>query len=352
MVGVLATRGHPTTFFKKKMEKIIKLFLAFVSCICIFTSCDTEGDEVETGFYQYSFSFFYPEEANSEYEFTFNGIEGRSGVVSRSEPDGLLEITEVGSGKSVFSKQISLAEQGSNIQFIKLGETIDIYSEERYVSFTPTVIYSGDASQYSLWFNEQELQNGILNYLSVENLTGNLQIRKVNEASPVFSQEMTIEANSFINLMQISDMEFLNVPEDTEPEPTDNHKCKVRLYYPSGVLDAEEIRVDFYAFDEYMWDWASELPLAGSVTIKQGEISDYVEFTYSEDGSEYISYMYSITNTATDQKYVDYMTDYIYFGGSNIPAPDGCNATFKKVTYQMLEGGRDFSVLEGLTTRW
>ena len=243
-----------------------------------------------------------------------------------------------------------MAEQ-SQIQFIKIGEVISVYSPEKFISFIPTIIYSGDASQYSAWFGNQELQVGVLNYLSIDKQTGNFEIRKEGETDPVFSEEMTIEADAVINLLQISETDFIEVPEDTTPAPTESNKCLVRFYYPAGVFDAEEIRIDLYAFDENEWDWATELPCAGSVTVKKGEISDYVELTFSADGSQYISYMCDMTDVSTGEKLTDYLSDYVYLGqNENIPTDDGSTTVFSKVTYQIIDG-YEFSVLEGLTTR-
>ena len=324
--------------------------LCLMLVVTMLAGCDTEGDEIEMGYYSYSFSFFYPEDISNDYEFVFNGNVGASGIVPKNEPDGFLEIREKGSGKNVFSQQISLAEQ-SQIQFIKIGEVISVYSPEKFISFIPTIIYSGDASQYSAWFGNQELQVGVLNYLSIDKQTGNFEIRKEGETDPVFSEEMTIEADAVINLLQISETDFIEVPEDTTPAPTESNKCLVRFYYPAGVFDAEEIRIDLYAFDENEWDWATELPCAGSVTVKKGEISDYVELTFSADGSQYISYMCDMTDVSTGEKLTDYLSDYVYLGqNENIPTDDGSTTVFSKVTYQIIDG-YEFSVLEGLTTR-
>ena len=316
-----------------------------------FTACDTEGENVETGYTVYRYNIVYPENQSvtnlavtlDSDTVSYNGLirPGRDGYT------GQLQVAC--SDYTTLEEEITL-HPGDNIPLLFLPDgTIAVYDSASYLSFNASFILNGGMTAE---LNGQPIVQG-LNYLANEKANGELQFYAEGAADPVGSMPVAITNGVNLNIIQLDETTFIEMPEDTEPEPADNHKCKVRLYYPSGVLDAEEIRVDFYAFDEYMWDWVSELPLAGSVTIKQGEISDYVEFVYSEDGSEYISYMYSITNTATDQKYVDYMTDYIYFGGgSNIPAPDGCNATFKKVTYQILEGGQDFSVLEGLSTRW
>lgn len=301
------------------------------------------------GFYSYSFSFFYPKNIEKDYEFRFNDKIGSTGIISRNTPEGILEVYEKSSGQTVYNQQISLAEI-SNIQFIKLGDNILQYIPEKFITFTPTIIYSGSAAQYSAWFNNQKLQVGELNYLSIDNLRGNFEIRKVGETTPSFLTEMTIEAGAVINLMQISDVDFIEFPEDIEPEPTEVNKCKVRFYYPDEVFDADEIKIDLYSFDEYIWDWVEPLELESSVTVKKGEISDYVELSYITDGSGMTSYLYSITNTTTGDKFVDYMTDMVYMGVPEMPCGDGVDVVFKKVTYQIMKNN-SFQVLEGLTKR-
>ena len=332
---------------KKQMKKYVSLLLAIF--ISLFSSCEMEGDSIDVGYYSYSISFFYPENISNNYEFAFNGEKGSAGYISEDNLNGLLEVYEKDNSTLVFSKEVSLADDAS-IQLIKLGGDVFIYSKDDYISFIPTVIYSGNSSDYSIWFNDQELENGNTNYLSKQNLTGTFQIRKSKVSSPIYSLEVTIADGTKINFMQLSDTEVLNIPEDDEPDPTDQHVAKVRLFYTPDVLDTDEIRMDFYRFDEYSWDWASELPVAASVTLKKGELSKYVEFNYLSDG--YISYMCDITDLNTGTKITDYMSDYVYLGTPNWPSGDGTLATFKKVTYKILNGGKGFSVMEGLSTRW
>ena len=334
------------------MKKYLYLFSVLCAMLFSFSSCETEGDEVGKEFYSYSLSFFYPQDIDKNYEFVFNGKKGTTGLVAKDTPEGVLEVYEKGNSTPAFTKLISLADQ-QNIQFIKIGESVEIYIPDKFISFTPTIIYSGNEAEYSVWFNNQKLQNKAVNYLSIDKLNGLFEIKKVDEAEAVFSAEMTLTNDAIINLMQISDTEFLDLPEDTEAEPTEGNKSKVRFYYPAGVFDAEEIRIDLYAYDENEWDWETELPVAGSVTVGKGKISDYVEIEFSADGSQYISYFCDMTDTSTDTKLNDYMSDYIYVGQNNyIPSDDGSNAIYKKVTYQILEDGLEFNILESLTTKW
>lgn len=329
------------------MKKYVSLLLAIF--IFLFSSCETEGNSIDVGYYSYSISFFYPGNISNNYEFAFNGEKGSGGYVFRNDANGLLEVYEKGNSTPVFSKQISLADD-SSIQLIKLGGDIVIYNKDNYISFIPTAIYSGNSSDYSIWFNDQELNNGNTNYLSKQNLTGTFLMKKKGASSPIYSQKITIADGEKINFMQLSDTEVLNIPEDDEPEPTDQHIAKARFFYTSDALNADEIRMDFYRFDENSWDWASELSVVASVTLKKGELSKYVELNYLSDGA-YISYMCDITDLKTGAKITNYMSDNVYVGAPNAPS-DGTLATFKKVTYKILSGGKQFSVMDGLTTKW
>lgn len=328
------------------MKKYV-CFTCLLICFLSFFGCDTEGDNWDVGYYEYSFSFFYPEDIEQNYTFVFEGKEGANGIVPRNTPNGLLEIHEKENGNIVFSQNISLEER-QNIQFIKIGDRIDIYSEDKFIPMTPSVIFTNEADSYTIWFNDQELQNNVINYIPTENLTGDLEIRKTGETTPIFSTEVTITAGMSINLMQLSDTEFLDIPEDTEPEPTVYNTSKVRfLYTGDEILNTDEIILKLYKVD-VNWDWSSQVPVTYTLTLQRGVISEYVEFNMTDINNDY--YIYSI-ELPTGEVIIDYdsqmfISDYLY--GDDTWSFLG----WKKATVMISGGGNTIEVLTGLSIPW
>ncbi len=330
------------------MKKYIYLFFFMFSFFLY--SCDTEGEDYDTGYYTLKTAFIYPQDAGNSYNITFNGRDARSQYVSRKDASGKLEVHDKEKNRLLFSQEITV-EKSEEIQLIKLpGKDVDLYSEEKYISFTPTILFSGDASQYTASFNGQELAVGERNYLSVKELTGKLQIFKEGVNESLYSQEMTIAANGNINVMQLSETDFMEVPANDEPAPEKDNLAKARFFYNDAFSSSSSIRVDFYYFDEYVWDWASELPLAASVTLKKGELSSYVEFELKEDYG-YTSFII----TAFDVDKNEYITQYLidYTSGPTI-SKDGMKSLYKFVTYQLEMPKRTirFSPIEALSTHW
>lgn len=340
------------------IRKNIKLIFGLFICLLSLASCDKDGDyNPHTEFFKYSFSFFYPNVSIGDYEYIFQGkTTKQGGTTSRDTPEGLLEVKEVSSGKIVFSQQVSMEKQLKYEFVIAAGNEVMLYSPEKFISFTPTVIFSDAATPYTLSFGGRELEQGKLNYLPVEESTGTFEIRKEGSSEALFAQEMTLADGANVNLMQMSAEEFMEIPEDTEPEPTEPYKCKVRFYYPANAAEAlrgaEEIRIDLYRADVNSWDYTSELPVESSLTVKKGGFSDYAELDFHlDDPSQYIDYLYSLTNTATNEKIVNYLIDQFSVGYTSETPYDGMGSViFKKVTYQITDR-ESTDVMEGLTVR-
>ena len=152
-----------------------------------------------------------------------------------------------------------------------------------------------------------------------------------------------------LSLMQLAEMDFMEIPEDTEAEPTQSNTVKVRFFYiPDETLTMDEIRVDFYRCDA-TWDWATPLPLAKTLTLKKGELSPYILFDLSDPIYDF--YFYDITDVKTGEKIVDYLT---YFSIVSMPllVMTGDAVKYKKATEQFIMGGLDFKVWDSLSTLW
>ncbi len=326
------------------------IYLFFFMFPFFLSSCDTEGEDYDTGYYTLKTAFIYPQDAGNNYNITYNGKDARSQYVSRKDANGKLEVYDKEKNTLLFSQEITI-EKSKEIKLIKLpGKDVDLYSEEKYINFTPTILFSGDASQYTASFNGQELAVGETNYLSVKDLTGKLQIFKKGVNEPLYSQEMTIAANSNINVMQLSETDFMEVPADDEPAPETTDIAKARFFYNDAFSSSSSIKINFYYFDENTWDWGSELPLAASVTLKKGELSSYVELELKEDYG-YTSFLIDAFDVDKNEYITQYLVNYTY--GPKF-SEDGQKSIYKFVTYQLVMHGStvQFNPIEALSTRW
>lgn len=334
------------------MKKYIGFFC--ILCTYLLIGCDTEQELIDTSYYPYSVSFFYPDDVSNNYEYAFNGVKGNSGIVSINDTDGLLEVFDKESGKSILSEKISITGN-TKIQLIKLGSDIAIYNEADYISFIPTFIYSGNTADYTALFNGQILESGKTNYLSKENLTGSLEIKKIGEISPVYTSELTIAEGDKLNIMQLSETTFLDVPEDSEPDPIDNHRYKIRIFYTPDAFTADELKIDFYRCDWNVWWGEEELPKYGTpLFVKKGEISEYIELELLP--GENNSFLCDITDAANpDIVFATYNIEMQpdFISGIGIDYNNG-TSTYKKCTFRLtLSGGGIYAnLLEGLSIKW
>lgn len=335
------------------MKYYINFF--FFAFVLLLSSCDNEGDIADFGYYTFQMSFIYPEEAQDDHRIVFNGEDIRAGTnqyISRKNNEGKLQVYDKEKGSLLYSQEIMIQEDQQRLQLIKLpGKEIDLYSEDTYVGFLPTILFSGDASLFTTSFNGQELVVNKTNYLSIDNLKGNLQIIKKGESDPIYSQEFLIEPNSNINIMQLSETEFITVPEDDEPAPETRNLGKVRFFYNDAFSSSSAIRVDFYYFDEYTWDWASELPLGESVVLKKSELSSYIEFNVTKE-SGLTSIICDVYDLDNEEFITHYLENYNY--GPLLNSKIHNESTHKFSTWQM--GGETgfvtFKIIEALSTRW
>ena len=234
------------------MKNISILFFFFF--IVSFSSCETEGEFAVTSYNTYSIFFFYPSNIDANYEFVLEGNKGTSGYISKSKSEVELNVFKKDNQESVFSGRIAIEdlEYVNNnliIKLIALDDKVDIYNESNYISFIPTILYTiGTEDDYVLSFNNQTLENGKSNYIPKEKTEGLIQIKKDNESTDLCyaSDPITITEGMNLSLMQLAEKEFLELPEDTEVEPTQPNTAKVRFFYiPDETLTMDEIRVDF-----------------------------------------------------------------------------------------------------------
>lgn len=327
------------------MKNYLFFFLSIWALL--LTGCQKEAELKDTAYTPYSFSFFYPEDISQNYEFSFNGRLGATGMVPYAIKEGLLEIYTKGNKERVFSQMISLSEN-KDLQFIKLGDSIYVYDKMNFISFTPSVIFSGQ-DHYSILFNDFKIQNLKLNYLPKNKSVGKFEIQDENDRISWVSDSIDLSQNQQITLVQIDNNNFATLPEDTVPDPLNKNECKVRLYYPANMLDADSVRVDIYKAVTSEWDFISPLPLYSSVIIKKNNMSDYITFVFGKDASQSIMYLYSLTNAnpnSGNEKYVDYLRDQMIIDDSNAPLWNYKDSTdYKKATLLFTDKGLYFKMI-------
>lgn len=276
----------------------IKFILLSLCAIFCFASCDTEGDEIEMGYLSFNVSFVYPSTASDNYKIIFNGDEIlNSGVVSKNNPSGILEIYNRQDNSLDFSQSITVTPN-MTIQFIELNGEVDLYSEEKYTWFVPTLVINtpGEENLYNLTFNGQNLPlYGERMYVNKNNLNGTLELKK--EGTTVFSQEYTVTPEGYLNMIEMMNqttglMEYTILEGGgDEEEPASDNICKTRFFYTKGYkfADVDSIRAVVSAFDpdQYWMTMDDNLVIPiDTITFKAGELSEYVDLDLTQFRTE------------------------------------------------------------------
>lgn len=332
------------------MKSYIYLFLSIFLFLLI--SCDTEGEDMYSGYISFTTSFVYPTDAYDNYRVVFNGYEitkGKSMQVDRKNPTGTLEVYQIGSNTPEFSKEITV-EANDTVRLIKLdGELIDVYSEEDYISFNVNIIYSNEGQEnlYKVVFNDLELNNGV-NYMSKkDDLTGSIEIYKEEETIPVFSKAISLDSGSSINIMQLSETEFLSVPTNDEPDPESERYTKVRFFYTSdGIPDVASVKLIVYATDYGLYSTFAEI---GSIEeLKVGELSAYLTCDWQYftliNGKSTI-FLYDLINLATGEKIVDHTVKKVSTSLSQ-------SSNWKFATQRIISSGKKMTQVSALCSSW
>lgn len=281
-----------------KMTRIKFILLSLCAIFC-FTSCDTEGDEIEMGYLSFNVSFVYPSTASDNYKVVFNGDEIlNSGVVSKNNPSGILEIYNKQDNSLEFSQSITITPN-MTIQFIELNGEVDLYSEEKYTWFVPTLVINmpGEEDLYTLTFNGQNLPflYGERVYVNRNNLEGKLELKR--EGTIVFSQEYTVTPEGYLNMIEMMNqttglMEYTILEGGgDEDEPASDNICKTRFFYTKGYkfADVDSIRAVVSAFDpdQYWMTMDDNLVVPiDTITFKAGELSEYVDLDLTQFRTE------------------------------------------------------------------
>jgi hypothetical protein len=313
-------------------------YLYVLLAALITISCEQKGEFIDIGYYSASAVFIYPEGVTSNYDYTFNG--NSLGLISRNNPTGVLEVIEKDGSTVIFSQEVNLSDN-VEFQFIQNpGQPVELYIADDYITINNAITYLGTGEGYATLFNGQELSSGKNYYKKANGLPGQLEIYQDGNETPVYSSELDMDENDeiVISLVQLEAQLFLDVPEDTEPDPELNNISKLRFFYTSSALPGvDRIKLIVYDWNDF------DNPKA-EIEMNVGELSSYVTIDWStieESGG----LCQDIINVETDEKIVD---SYV-----NLDAYiDALPGYYKKATMQIGDGGVVVKGIAALSTTW
>lgn len=318
------------------------VLLTFISTL--FVGCD-KNDELNddiAGFYELSLDIVYP--LGSTYIAEFNGQDISNTKFSRNIEKGELKIFPKGNNIAELTiNDYNISQAGEKIRLIKLsGQNIELYREEDFVTFQNNIQFI--SNKYKATLNGQELTKG-LNYYKKENgLDGTLKIYEQNTTEPIFTQSLSIleTGESKINLLQLSETLFLDVPADTVPDPLSEQYTKVRFFYTPNVFPGvEKIKLEILEY--------TNLTPIGSIEMNVGELSPYLTIDWdivTNAGGQLNGLCQIITDLATGNILVN--------GETNYDAVIDLikNNNYKKVTCQIPVDGIVIKPIETLSSKW
>lgn len=260
-------------------------YLLFAILALMLNSCDTNGEFIDEGYNEVGTSFM-PQNISSNYRVTFNGKE--SPYIGKGEEFVKIEVFE----KNSDSEQPILVENNWSVSqpitFVQsLGEKLGTYSKEEYLEFTPAVVFSENATNYSVQFESYELQLGSINYIAKEDLPGTLSIKNKADNQQLYSEEITVNSPQTFTIIQLSTTDFLGVNEENKPEDPEVGTFKVRFLYTQDAFpDYPELKLVLY-YMSLGFDQFSD-PVA-TITLKANELSEYVTINqnYFNEGTTY-----------------------------------------------------------------
>lgn len=318
------------------------VLLTFISTL--FVGCD-KNDELNddiAGFYELSLDIVYP--LGSTYIAEFNGQDISNTKFSRNIEKGELKIFPKGNNIAELTiNDYNISQAGEKIRLIKLsGQNIELYREEDFVTFQNNIQFI--SNKYKATLNGQELTKGLNYYKKVNGLDGTLKIYEQNTTEPIFTQSLSIleTGESKINLLQLSETLFLDVPADTVPDPLSEQYTKVRFFYTPNVFPGvEKIKLEILEY--------TNLTPIGSIEMNVGELSPYLTIDWdivTNAGGQLNGLCQIITDLATGNILVN--------GETNYDAVIDLikNNNYKKVTCQILVDGIVIKPIETLSSKW
>jgi hypothetical protein len=262
---------------------------------------------------------------------------------------GELEVYEKESNTLALEATITVVPR-QVIQLIKLPEKpMAFYDEDSYTTFTLKVFYlSGQEDFYSAYFDGQECSKG-MNYISRDELTGTLEIYTEGAETPVFAQEdITLEPESSVNILQLSETEFLYLEggggEEEAPESDDFTKVQV-FYTPDDLLTEDSYTMKVYAVNEW-YITMDDAILIDEIEIRSGELSSYVlldmrSYQHEESPAGITFDLY----TQSGEMFVDHLSSFnvLWIDPKEYSGDDLFKSKYKFQTHRLSPWGGQFA---------
>lgn len=327
------------------MRRIINYIIVILVLFSVM-SCDknSETDSDIVGFYELTLDIVYPSGSYETYIAEFNGKSISETKFPRDTEKGELKIfPKDNNTPELIIQNYNIIEAGTKIRLIKLaGQNIELYKEGDFVTFQNNIQFMSD--NYKAVFNGQRLVKGLNYYKKGNGLSGDLEIYEEGTSEPIFSQAFSVleTGKSEIKLLQLSRTVFLDIPEDTEPDPESNRYTKARFFYTPNVFPGvERIKLE-------VLEYTNLTPL-GSIEMNVGELSPYLTIDWdivTNAGGQLNGLCQIITDVATGNILVD--------GETNYDAVISLikNDNYKKVTCQIPLGGITIAPIVSLSSKW
>lgn len=322
--------------------------IALFLCI-VLVGCDVDSNTNDSSLVPFKVSFVSNSntEANA-YRISFDGTEIKNGNgICKKNQSGILEVFNIKDNAIDLQKDIKI-QGGENIRLIKLPNTkVDFFNEKDYVSFKVNISYlSGKENAYDTEFNGIPLVNGI-NYCKADKATGNLNVFLKGTKNELFSlKDITVSAQSGINLMQLSEKDFIQIPIDNETNPESERYTKVRFFYTIDALpNVDIVKLIIYAYPATSIDEFQQVATIDE--IKVNEFSKYVTLDYDyykESKDQQVGFCYDLINAKTGEKIIDYNVDTDTYLGTS--------PTFAKQTFRIESNGKIMNRKDDLSTPW
>lgn len=321
----------------------------FAILTILLAGCDTEGDNIEHGYTVLETSFM-PQELKDNYRVTFNGDE--SPYISKNTTTVKLEVfpKEGDVLSPILTEEKWLTTEPITF-FQPVGKELAIYSEEEYQVFKPAIIFSNDESQYSVQFKGSAIKVGENNYIDKAELPGKLTIKNKVNGTELYSQELTVETPNTFTVMQLSENEFLPIEDSSEADP-EAGSFKVRFLYTTDAFpNYPELKLVLYLAST---DFSQFSPPIATITIKAGELSEYVVMDNNYFDTGKVAGVYDLINPNDGSYIVNNLTDF-----QTSLAYDTYNSTnFKFMTFRFTDpnnvehDGVKATPIDALCTPW
>lgn len=314
-----------------------RIHLLWSLCLALFalTGCDTNLEEIDTSYTIYSIESINPPSGYSYLNLTvtldgedikgiyFPGREERMGVLKITYPD-----------YTPLEQTVTLQPSQVIQLLFKPDKTIELYDEERFLSFNCIFLFSG----YNVKLNGEQLTSG-LNYIEKEKASGTLEFYKEGGTTPTATiPDITLTEGTVLKLMQLSDTQFIEIPKDTEPDPESKDYTKMRFFYTQdaipGVASVKMI-IYTYSYSDYS---TQEI---GSLEFNANNFSPYIQADVQFAGGSSGCLIYDLIDAETGNKIVD---NEIHI----LTSINGYGTTYKKQTLRITdstgEGGDNVRV--------